>query len=125
MADKNLYDFTDVSDLSEDLQTALTKERSGRDPVLMDAVIKVAVGAPMALTLKQVVAVLTRMGVEVPAETTVRAYLNAAQKAGQIGKPSRQSYWTVESDAGEDAAEEAAEAPEADPVADADPLADL
>lgn len=125
----NIYDFSDMEGIPTELADAIQKERTGRNQELYAAVVKVVQGAPIALGIKQVLVVLHKMGVEVPAESTVRSYLNVAHKAGEIGKPSRQSYWTADKDAGE--APEDVEEDSAKPVEDTtteeieDPLADL
>lgn len=108
MAD--LYDFSDLSDLPEDLQSKLASN-GGQEPALVGQIVDIVVNAPRILTLAQIIAVATRMGLELPAETTVRAYVNRAVKDGRIVKATRQSYGAPVP--GEEAAEEA------DPVADA------
>ena len=130
----DLFNFADTAGVPEDVAASVNKERkSGLNEALYDAIVAVVTGAPKAVTIKQVVFVLHKLVAagsleEVPAESTVRTYLNRARENGDIGKPSRQSYWTVESDAGEaDEAdtvaggEAAPEAPAADE--DFDPLA--
>jgi len=52
---KDLYDFSDTSDLQQ----------------LVDLVN----GAPMALSMAQIIAVATHAGVELPAATTVCGYI--------------------------------------------------
>ena len=107
-----LYDFKDTAGVPDEVAADVNKERrSGLDNDLYDAVVAVVTGAPKALTIKQVIFVLHKLVSaekldKVPTENTVRSYLNRARENGDIGKPSRQSYWTVESDAGE-AAEDA------------------
>lgn len=91
------------------------------EPELVSTIVELLAAAPRALTLKEVVTVLNDSGIETPADTTVRSYLNRAAADGRITKPSRQSY------AGAAAEGEATEATEeADAVTEADdPLADL
>lgn len=91
------------------------------EPELVSTIVELLAAAPRALTLKEVVTVLNDSGIETPANTTVRSYLNRAAADGRISKPSRQSY------AGAVAEGEATEATEeADAVTEADdPLADL
>ncbi|MCC5758126.1 hypothetical protein, partial [Klebsiella pneumoniae] len=107
----------------EDVAASVNKERkSGLNEALYDAIVAVVTGAPKAVTIKQVVFVLHKLVAagsleEVPAESTVRTYLNRARENGDIGKPSRQSYWTVASDAGEADEAEAGEAAGTDTVA--------
>ncbi|WFG40910.1 hypothetical protein ParaMal1_00026 [Paracoccus phage ParMal1] len=107
MAD--LYDFSDLSDLPEDMQKRLATN-GGAEPELVGKIVEIVVNAPRALSLAQIIAVATRMGLELPAETTVRSYVKRAIKDGRIALVTRQSYGAPVAD------EEAAD--EADPVAD-------
>lgn len=88
------------------------------EPALVSTIVELLAAAPRALTLREVITVLNDSGIETPADTTVRAYLNRAAADGRISKPSRQSY------AGAVAEGEATEEAEAVTEAD-DPLADL
>ena len=119
----DLYDFANLDGVPDELAAAVQKERTGRNQELYAAVVSAVSGAPIALGIKQIMVVLIKMGVEVPAESTVRNYLNSAVEAGDIGKPSRQSYWTVESHVEE--AEQADDAPAEAPVEEDDILAGL
>ncbi len=123
----DLYNFADTAGVPEEIANAVNAERtSGLNQELYDAVVAVVVGAPKALTIKQVLFVLHKLGtVKVPAETTVRAYLNRAKDNGDIGKPSRQSYWTVESDAGEVEEDTAGEDQTQEPVGEVEEEDDL
>lgn len=89
------------------------------EPELVSTIVDMLSAAPRALTLKEVVTVLNDSGIETPADTTVRAYLNRAAADGRISKPSRQSY------AGAVAEGEATEEAPADETEADDPLADL
>lgn len=105
------------------------------EPELVSTIVDLLTAAPRPLTLREVITVLNDSGIETPADTTVRSYLNRAAADGRISKPSRQSY------TGAVAEGEAADQAEADDVetllarlgsADAaveteadDPLADL
>jgi hypothetical protein len=84
------------------------------EPALVAALVELLHAAPRALTLKEVLTVLEDSGIEKPADTTVRSYLNRAAADGRISKPTRQSYAGVQP---------------TDPVDEADalddPLADL
>lgn len=62
------------------------------EPELVSTIVELLAAAPRALTLKEVVTVLNDSGIETPANTTVRSYLNRAAADGRISKPSRQSY---------------------------------
>lgn len=119
MDNKNVYDFTDVSDLSEEMQEALST--SSAEPQGVAQVVDIVVNAPAALTLKQIIAVSIRLGLELPAEVTVRNYVNRAVKDGRIVKVTRQSYWKPGSAVAVDAAEE----DETVEQVSADALADL
>lgn len=91
------------------------------EPELVSTVVELLTAAPRPLTLKEVVTVLNDSGIETPADTTVRSYLNRAAADGRISKPSRQSYSGA---VAEGVAIEATE--ESDAVTEADdPLADL
>jgi hypothetical protein len=114
----DLYNFSDTAGVPDDVVASLNKERvSGLNEALYAAVVAAVSGAPKALTMKQVIFVLYKMGAmeSEPADTTIRGYLNRARDNGDIGKPSRQSYWTAESDVA-DAEAEAAESTEEDDV---------
>ncbi|WFG40863.1 hypothetical protein ParaKuw1_00030 [Paracoccus phage ParKuw1] len=87
------------------------------EPELVSTIVELLSAAPRALTLREVITVLNDSGIETPADTTVRSYLNRAAADGRISKPSRQSY------AGAVVEGEAVEA--ADETEEADPLADL
>ena len=91
MSDENLYDFSDLSDLPEKLQNKLSST-GGAEPVLVGEIVDIVVNAPRALSLAQIIAVATRKNLELPAETTVRAYVNRAVEDGRILKPTRQTY---------------------------------
>jgi hypothetical protein len=66
--------------------------RGGVEPEGVATVAALVNAAPRALTLAEVVAVLGASGIEAPAASTVRSYLNRAAADGRITKPSRQSY---------------------------------
>lgn len=142
----DLFNFADTAGVPEDVAGAVNKERrNGLDDALYDAVVAVVNASPKAITIKQVIFVLHKLVAlgqleKVPAENTVRNYLNTARTNGDVGKPSRQSYWTADKDvadaeAGDDTTEapatqeEAADAVEAVEADDelndeSDPLAD-
>lgn len=117
----DLYNFADTAGVPDDVAAAVNKERkSGLNEALYDAVVNVVIGSPKPITIKQVIFVLHKLVAagkldKVPAENTVRSYLNAARDDKNIGKPSRQSYWNPESDV-EDAEGDANE--EADAATD-------
>lgn len=80
------------------------------EPTMVSTVVDLVNSAPRALSLREIVQVLKDSGIEgVPADTTVRDYLNRAAKDGRITKPSRQSYGAAAAEG-----EEATDAPEVD-----------
>lgn len=95
--------------------------RGGVEPELVGVFVALVNAAPRALGIKEIIAVAVASGIEVPAETTVRTYLNRAAEDGRIVKPTRQTYGAA------DAVESVA--PEADAADDIvgvdDPLAGL
>lgn len=118
-ASVDLYDFSDLSDLPEEMQTKLSSN-GGAEPALVQEMVEIIVNAPRALSLAQVIAVAIRKGLELPAETTVRSYVNRAAEDGRIVKPTRQTYAAPGTPV-----EEAAEVAGDDVADEADPLADL
>ena len=100
MTNANLYDFSDTSDLAPEMAKRLETKSAGGTPEWATALYAVVAGAPIALSIAQVMAVAARAAIEVPAETTVRTWLNRGVDAGSISKPTRQTY------AGPDAAGE-------------------
>lgn len=134
--DAGLFDFSNTEGVPAEIAEAVNRERrSGLNSDLYEAVVAVVSQAPKALTIKQVIFVLHKVLAEVPTENTIRAYLNRARENGDIGKPSRQFYWTVETDvpdaeasdgtpaSAEPAAEAVADPVEAAGDEDFDPLA--
>ena len=96
--------------------------RGGVEPELVRVFAALVNAAPRALGIKEIIAVATASGIEVPAETTVRTYLNRAAEDGRIVKPTRQTYAA----AGTAVEDEADQIDAADEIADEDdPLADL
>lgn len=116
--DKNPFDFNDLSDLPEDLQDKLTVATNGS----VDEIVKVVAAGKDAgfdaLSLNQIKAAGMRMGIEMPTDATIRAWLNTGVEQGKLMKPSRQTYAIAGSVAPVE------EAPAA-PAEEADPLADL
>lgn len=66
--------------------------RGGVEPELVSVLAALVNAAPRALGIKEIIAVAVASGIEVPAETTVRTYLNRAADDGRISKPTRQTY---------------------------------
>lgn len=102
----DLYNFNDTSDLPEEMAKRLETKAAGGTPEWATALYAVVAGAPMALSIAQVMAVAARAEIEVPAETTVRSWLNRGVEAGLVSKPTRQSY-AGPVEAAEEVAEEA------------------
>ena len=129
----NPFDFSDLSDMPEELAAKMQKSGSTQYLQLVDVIKAASEVGIKALTLNEVVVAATRMSVELPAEVTVRNWLNKAVNMGRLCKPSRQSYampGTVAEDDGDgeeeavDATVEVAtEAPATETATD--PLADL
>lgn len=90
--------------------------RGGAEPELVGVFAALVNAAPRALGIKEIIAVAVASGIEVPAETTVRTYLNRAAEDGRIVKPTRQTY------AGAGAEVEEASEDAADDIEDADDL---
>lgn len=91
-ASKNPFDFADLSDLPEDLQSKLPTETSDAAQEYAD-VVKAGKDAGFdELNINQIMAAATRMGIKVPTQQTVRGYLNKAKKLGLLDKPTRQTY---------------------------------
>ena len=67
----------------------------GVEPELVGVFAALVNAAPRALGIKEIIAVAAASGIEVPAETTVRTYLNRAAEDGRIVKPTRQTYSAV------------------------------
>ena len=62
--------------------------RGGVEPALVGTLAALVNAAPRALGIKEIIAVATASGIEVPAETTVRTYLNRAHsRYAEAGYP--------------------------------------
>lgn len=92
MAVANPFDFSDLSDLPEDLAAKLTTETNGNVSAFVGVVAKAAEYNITVLSINEIIAAAIRLGIEVPTQQTVRNYLNAAVTAGKLVKPSRQTY---------------------------------
>lgn len=133
MTTKNPFDFSDLSDLPEELAKKLNTETTDNAKVYADVVRKGAEAGYAELEINQIIAAATRMGLEPPTQQTVRNYLNKAVELGLVNKPSRQTYGigavNVEAPAekakGKGKAEDAGVTAAADPAVTSDPLADL
>lgn len=116
------FDFFDLSDLPEELAGKLTSDTDGDVRAWADVVKAGAAKGHTELSINQIIAAATRMGLKVPTQTTVRNYLNRAVQMKLIGKPTRMTYGA---DANVVATGEATEAPAEAPQEEADPLAGL
>lgn len=123
---KDLYDFSDTSDLPEDVAAKLTAAGAAENPSIQK-IVDLVNGAPRALSMAEIIAVATRAGIELPADTTVRSWIVKAAEAGRIARPTRQTYGpiteAVEAPVAEEAVAETAVVAAAD-LSD-DPLAGL
>lgn len=86
------FDFNDLSDLPEELQSKLTSDTDSQERAWASVVQKGVERGYGELSINQVIAAAIRMGFEIPTVTTVRNYLNKAVARGLIGKPTRQTY---------------------------------
>lgn len=95
-ATKNPFDFSDLSDLPDTLAQRLSGPGGSTEYLkLVDVVKAGAARGIKTLSAAEITAVAIRMdifGEKVPAEVTVRNWLNKAVEAGQLCKPTRQSY---------------------------------
>jgi len=83
---KDPFDFTDLSDLPEDLQKVLHRDSNDSAKEYADVVAAGAAAGHDELDINQIIAAATRMGKEVPSQQTVRGYLNKAVRLGMISK---------------------------------------
>lgn len=88
----NPFDFTDLSDLPDDLAKKLHTDTNDHAKEYAGVVLKGAEAGLTELDINQITAAALRMGMEVPTQQTVRGYLNKAVELGLISKPSRQTY---------------------------------
>ena len=92
MSVKNPFDFSDLSDLPEELAAKLTAESNGNVEAFVGVVAKAKEFGIDTLEINQIIAGAIRLGIDVPTQQTVRNYLNAAVEAGKLVKPTRQTY---------------------------------
>ena len=114
---KNPFDFADLSDLPEELAGKLTRDTDEAVRAWADVVKKGAEAGFTELSINQIIAAATRLGLDVPTQQTVRNYLNRAVELKLIGKPTRMTYGVT----GAVAAVE----PAAEPAGEEDPLAGI
>lgn len=145
-ASKNPFDFSDLSDLPEDIAKRLHTDTNDSAAVYAEVIRKGAEAGHAELDINQIMAAAMRMGIDVPTQQTVRNYLNKAVELKMVTKPTRQTYGlgTVQVATGAvEVPEEATEEPKAkgktkaeavvgddatvtaDVTPDADPLAGL
>jgi hypothetical protein len=126
----NPFDFTDTSNLPEALAKRLSAPTATNNAAAAEwaGVVKEAAKYGLSVvTIAQIEAGATNMGMTVPSTQTVRGYLNKAVDEGLLIKPSRQSY-SVAPKAARTKAEEAdlsADAVATFEVEENDPLADI
>lgn len=114
----NPFDFADLSDIAE-TNPELAKKVANAAQDNIDAVVgifKAAANAGAAvLSIAQLQVAAIRMDVKLPADATVRKYINTAIEQGSLQKVTRQTYAhvdagvTAEVDANEPDPEEANE----------------
>lgn len=90
----NPFDFSDTSDLPENIAKQLTPSSDkGVAAREWGAVVVAGKAAGLnELNINQIMAAAIRLGMEVPTSQTVRGYLNKAVDLGIIVKATRQSY---------------------------------
>lgn len=92
----DLYDFSDVSDLSDSLKGRLTAGGSRTNPlvaVYLDIVVKArSDGGIEVINISQVEAIAERMKLPSKSQQSIRGALNVSVAAGALTKPSRQTY---------------------------------
>lgn len=130
MTNQNPFDFNNLDDLPEDLREKLTASTNGSVDEIVSVIAAGKEAGFDALTLNQIKAAGMRMGIEMPTDATIRAWLKTAEEQGKVSKPSRQTYAVAGTVAAVDAAEvdeptavEDGAAPEVEE--DDDPLAGL
>lgn len=121
-----LFNFADTSDLSDELKSRV--EAGAAESPLVGVIVELVNAVDRPVTLVEIFAALTRAKVQgiivedIPAETTVRSYVNKAVSTNRIVKPTRQSYAAVgtpvEDDQADDQTTDSTEAEELDPLAD-------
>ena len=84
----NPFDFIDLSALPEAIRLRLAPKTSAA----VDAVVELIGKAGRAVTIVEILAAAHIVGLKLPAESTVRTYLNVAVAAGRLVKPTRQTY---------------------------------
>jgi len=92
MTNENVWDFSDTSDLGEDLAKRLTVRVSSQTSENAVKYADLVASAGIIVNIAQIEAAAFRSFEDVPKTATIRAYLNAAHKAGLLNKPSLQSY---------------------------------
>lgn len=138
--DPKLFDFSDVSDLPEDLQEKVQQGGAGKAQEYADIVVQGKAAGLAEMTINQIIAVAIRMGKTAPKQNTVRSYLNNAVKMGLLVKPTNLTYGAAEASEGTKtkaaaftstrpdatvSTEPSASEAGAEPAADDDPLAGL
>jgi len=93
----NLFDFTDTSDLSADLQKRLSHGgRVNPNIAIYADIVKAGNAAGMAsLSISMIEAVAARMDLPSVSQQSIRNALTGAVKAGLIVKVTRQTYGVV------------------------------
>lgn len=117
MSEKDPFDFADLSDLPEELGNKLTRDTDEAVKAWAGVVNKGVARGFTELSINQIIAAATRLGLEIPTQQTVRNYLNRAVELKLIGKPTRMSYGVAGAvpavEAGDEVGENVPAAPEA------------
>lgn len=95
MTTPNLYDFNDVSDLPEALAARMTSPGGVVNPlvaILLDIVTAANGAGVKVLTMRQIETIAFRMDIDVKSQQSLRTALNVSVLAGNLVKPTRQSY---------------------------------
>ena len=127
MSNTNIFDFADLSDISEAHPKLVAKFQKEENAGIAEweGVLKAAFDAgagPLDITKLTIAAV--RLGIDVKSSATIRTYLYAAVAKGTAKKPTRQTYaWHeyVEPVKEDDDAEEKTPAPAEELTAVGDP----
>lgn len=91
-ANKDLYNFSDLSDLPREIARKLTTRSESTKAAEYAAIVNEAPLPKLSITQIMAVAIRKFGAANVPGQQSIRGYLNAAHEAGLISKPSRQFY---------------------------------
>lgn len=95
----NPFNFADVSDIAAvnpELAGKVANQAQDKINSVVSIFAAAAAAGAGALTISQLQIAAIRMAIELPADATVRKYINDAIKQGSVVKVTRQSYAAVE-----------------------------